>query len=487
MQSRVFTCCFLLLLFGVSVRANNLAISNVNRTGVNRNIITADISWENSWYVSGIPRNNDAVWIFVKFRECNTGGPWHHALLSTTMANHSFSSGITFATPITTLNRFGIPGNNNTGVMIRRNGYGIGDITGESIGLQIVGSTDGTAMADSAEYDINVLGIEMVYIPSEAFYIGDGTSTYHLFTSGTNPRLPYRVTSENAVTISTGQSGYNVTIPSTYPKGFSSFYIMKYEITQGQYVDFLNTIDPGYALNRAYIYNAYMYNMQQSGNTYSSNYPNRAMTYMSYTDLLSYLDWAALRPVSEMEFEKACRGPLDFVPGEQAWGEVTFIQARNVTGTVSGQEVCTDSAANLHYYGSDYYCHGGAFGASSYGPLEVGIFARDTTLTREGTGATYYGLMEMSGNAIELCVQVNANNSNPSTPSTYTGLWGDGILSALGEFNTTAWGGGEPFVMKGGSWTHDENRSRVSDRSYINYTAASYSTRDNYRGGRGCR
>lgn len=482
--------CFLLLLFAsVQTMGNNLVVSNVNRNGVNRDVITADISWENSWYVSGIPGNHDAVWLFVKFRECNGSGEWHHALLSTTMAQHSCSAGLTFATPITNADRFGVPGNHNTGAMIRRSNYGIGDISGQSISLQVIGSTDGTVMQASLEYDIRLLGVEMVYIPEGAFYVGDGhaSSSYYLFTSGTSPRLPYRFTSESAVTIATGQSGYNVSLSSFFPKGYAAFYTMKYEITQGQYCDFLNTSSATAALNRAYIYNGYMYNMSMSAGNYATIHPNRAMNYMSYTDLLSYLDWAALRPMTETEFEKTCRGPLDFVPGELAWGGVGFIQARNVTGAVSGQEVCTDSAANLHYYGSDYYCHGGAFGASAYGPLEVGIFARDTTQTRIGTGATYYGVMEMSGNVQESCVQVNTNNSNPSAGSAYTGIWGDGMLNASGEYNTTGWGGGEYFVLKSGSFAHDEYRARVSDRLYINNAAGAYTTRDSYRGGRGCR
>ncbi|PLW93763.1 MAG: hypothetical protein C0592_04985, partial [Marinilabiliales bacterium] len=367
------------------------------------------------------------------------------------------------------------------------NTLGTGDIVSQSITLQIIGSTDGTAMADTAEYDIKVFAIEMVNIVEESFYVGDGLSYRHLFTQGTNPRLPLLVTGEGLLDLATGQSGYNLTLPATFPKGYAEFYAMKYEITQGQYADFLNTLDPSHALNRRYIYNGYMYNMQQSGNDYFSNFPDRAMTYMSYNDMLAYLDWAALRPMTEMEFEKCARGPLDFVPGELAWGEVTYIEARNVDGAVSGQEVCLDSAANFHYYGADYYCHGGSYGASMYGPLEVGIFARDTTLTRESTGAGYYGMMELSGNVREMCVQVNINNSNPNSPSNYTGIWGDGILTAVGEANTTAWGGGEYFIIKGGGWNYNQDRGRVSDRYYINYEISYYNSRYSDMGGRGVR
>ena len=32
------------------------------------------------------------------------------------------------------------------------------------------------------------------------------------------------------------------------------------------------------------------------------------MTYISWPDLLAYADWAALRPITELEYEKAARG-----------------------------------------------------------------------------------------------------------------------------------------------------------------------------------
>ena len=79
---------------------------------------------------------------------------------------------------------------------------------------------------------------------------------------------------------------------------------MKYEITQGQYCDFLNTIASAAAVNCAYIVNTTGMCHIAFSNIYYGNYPDRAMPFMSYNDLLSYLDWAALRPMTELEFEK---------------------------------------------------------------------------------------------------------------------------------------------------------------------------------------
>lgn len=478
----IFLCLNLL-----NIKANNLLISNVSRGGSSNDLITFTISWENSWFVQGLPANHDAVWIFIKFRECNTGGQWNHALLSTNMTDHTLSSGLAFAQPITNMDRFGNPGNHNTGALIRRANYGIGNISNETVTLRIVGSTSGVAFDPGVDYDIKVFGIEMVYVPEGPFYVGDGVSSYALFTPGTNPRLPYKVTSEATQTLATGYNGYSCTLPASFPKGYSSFYVMKYEITQGQYVDFLNTIDPSHALNRAYVYNGYMYNIQLTGGVYTTTQPNRAMIYMSFADLLSYLDWAALRPLTEMEYEKACRGPRDFVPGEFAWGNVSYREARNFTGTTSGLEICTDSAANLHFYGNDYYCHGGMWGSSNSGPVEVGVFARDNTTTREATGAGYYGAMELSGNVFEICIQVNTNNNNPNTSSSYTGIWGDGMLNSMGVYDVTSWPVNEWFCYRGGAWNENQDRARVSDRYFINYGSSQYNARYNNYGGRGAR
>jgi formylglycine-generating enzyme required for sulfatase activity len=43
------------------------------------------------------------------------------------------------------------------------------------------------------------------------------------------------------------------------------------------------------------------------------------MNILSWFDVAAYLDWAALRPMTELEFEKVCRGPENRIAGEYAW------------------------------------------------------------------------------------------------------------------------------------------------------------------------
>ena len=59
------------------------------------------------------------------------------------------------------------------------------------------------------------------------------------------------------------------------------------------------------------------------------------MNYMTWTDLLAYLDWSCLRPMTEFEYEKICRGPVYPVANEYAWGNQTYTLADANTGLIS--------------------------------------------------------------------------------------------------------------------------------------------------------
>ena len=378
--------------------------------------------------------------------------------------------------------------------MIRRSTVGKGNIAPQTISLRVVGASNGVLLDPAKEFDIKVFAIEMVQVPAGEFYVGDGNSNTTLHRKGTGYGTPYgymphQITAENTTDTIRFGLYYHVILNSTFPKGYDEFYMMKYEITQGQYCDFLNTIQSAAALNRSYIANTNsgMYHISFS-DTYQGRFIDRAMPYMSYNDLLSYLDWAALRPMTELEFEKACRGPKDIVPNEYAWGTDKYIEAVNFTGTVSGTEICTDSAANLHCYGTYYYCYGGAFtGSYSYGPAEVGVFARDSTLSRTETGGSYYGIMELSGNIMETCVQINLNEvyNGTATTSPYTGIWGDGQLTDYGLFNTDSWQTTGWFIYKGGHYHSNQSSCRVSDRD--SRGQSNYNSRPATVGGRGVR
>ncbi len=97
-------------------------------------------------------------------------------------------------------------------------------------------------------------------------------------------------------------------------------------------------------------------------------------------------------PMTELEFEKASRGPLKYVAGEYAWGN-TNIASKPYTLKNDGQPdetVASNYAAapagNAAYRRTERVARG---------PLRGGIFATGTS-TRAEAGATYYGIMEMA-------------------------------------------------------------------------------------------
>jgi formylglycine-generating enzyme required for sulfatase activity len=324
----------------------------------------------------------------------------------------------------------------------------------------------------------------MVYVPQGSFYVGSGhagtggseNGVFYTYPTITNA---YLITSENAITVGTtagnlfyptspGYSGDQIgPIPAAFPKGYKAFYCMKYEITQAQYVEFLNKLTNAQASTRAYTANQYRYNISGSPGSYTTAYPYVACSYLGWSDISAYLDWAALRPMTELEYEKACRGPLAPVDGEFAWGNFTITQATGISNSGANNEIATPAAANC-VYGS---------ATNVQGPMRVGNFARATS-TRESAGASYYGIMDLSGNLWE------GGIITVGTPGgrAFTGIHGDGVLDASGNANVSNWNS-SGFGSRGGSWSDISDYDRVSDRYYATYAAG----RSSIYGGRGVR
>jgi len=171
------------------------------------------------------------------------------------------------------------------------------------------------------------------------------------------------------------------------------------------------------------------------------------------------MDWTGLRPLSELEYEKACRGPVFPKPGEFAWGNAN-ISETNYTIINSGfsSERITNpsvSVGNALYQSTE---------GSIDGPIRNGIFAASAiNNSREETGASYYGIMEMSGNLYERVVTVGTPQGR-----NFTGLHGNGIItSATASGTVTNWPNnttGDGYSFRGGSWLNAADFIRVSDR-----------------------
>lgn len=465
----------LALLFNNHLFSNNLTISAVTLT--NDSTVSFTISWENSWRVSSAPYNWDAAWIFIKRRDC-AANTWYHTNLSTTSSDHTAASPLV-VDAVT----------DGKGVFIRRSADGVGNISSTTISLRMTGVPVG-------EFDFKVFGIEMVYIPQGAFYLGDGLST-NTFRIG-NTTNPYPIVREDTMLVSSntttnlGATGGlpPSNIPVAYPKGFASFYCMKYEITHGMYVEFLNSITSSMAstagtTTRGWTSAANRHNVTGAWPIFATTVPNRATAFLAWGDLLAYLDWTALRPMTEMEYEKVCRGPIYPEAGEYAWGTTNITEANTPANDGAANETCTEIAG-----AGGGLCNYNVGTINPNGPFRVG-FAATATSSRYSSGSSYYGVMEMTGNVWEHVVGTTA------TGLAFTGNLGDGELSLTpnpGNANVAGWpsqtaatnsatsaSGAE---LKGGSWGDALINLRVSDRTYFNYDDG---RRFNTLGGRGVR
>ena len=474
----------------IMVSANNISVSNILLTGQNTasdyTMVQFDLSWENSWRTSSAPNNWDAAWVFVKYRVtvANGGdGLWHHASLNN--VEHTAPSGsaieIGLLTPETNFNATTNPG---IGVFIYRSADGTGTFTTTGIQLRwnygVNYSTGSTPIGDNDIIDIQVYSIEMVYVLSGNFYVGSGGTENSSFTtanSTSGATVPLQITSttptiqgNNAGSSASNLSARgNLDLTGTttaafatgYPSGYNAFYCMKYEISQQQYVDFLNSLSQTQATARKFNNSGYRYAI--TGTTigsYATTNPFLACNMLAWTDIAAYLDWSGLRPMTELEFEKSCRGTESALANEYAWGTTGIVglgYILNNSGAIN-EVVATNYSTTI---GNALYTTTtiGSIG----GPLRVGIFAGTTGNTgRVTSGATYYGIMEMSGNLWEICVTVGN-----STGRAFTGTHGNGALATNGNADATTW----PDInatgssLRGGGINSSNVLLPVSDRS----------------------
>jgi formylglycine-generating enzyme required for sulfatase activity len=280
-------------------------------------------------------------------------------------------------------------------------------------------------------------------------------------------------------------TGAVFTIPAAFPKGYQKFYMMKGEISQGQWVAFFNTLtatqksarDVTAASGKNSDSLTYRNNVSWTSGDATlpdqgggATYATVAMNYLSWEDIAAYLDWAGLRPMSELEFEKAGRGPYRAVSGEYAWGTASITGATSISNAGKLNEV-PGAAANCVYDNS-----GGV-----QGPMRVGAMAAGDA-TRIASGAAYYGVMDLSGNLWERPVTVGNSTGRGFNGAKH----GNGVLTSGGNGNTTTWPGADAVGIgfRGAGWFRTASFARLSDR----FSAAVTSAPRNYIvGSRGVR
>ncbi len=488
---RFLICLAGLLAAAAPAWANNLVVANTAlRAPADGKVqVRFDISWENAWR-DGI--NWDAAWVFVKY-STDGGTKWSHATLGGSGTNPAgFNAGTGTSLEIV------VPADKK-GAFIQRAGAGTGTVSNREITLSWDFATDEVSRSKSAL--IKVFAVEMVYIPAGAFWVGNTNGVINgSFRSPTDTNCPFYIDSTNTFTIYWGTgTGTSTSVPNTFPNGYAAFYIMKTEISQRQYCDFLNTLtavqqgnrhDTGlhYGVSRNYIKRTTWSPLtlavfgcdanNNAGLSYAVTDVSRlnetndgewvACNYLSWADGAAYADWAALRPFTELEFEKACRGTQPPVANEYAWGDAVLEPATlslvnsNTAAEAPNQGNCNDDPCVPD------------------GPYRCGSYARAAS-TRANAGAGYYGALDLSGNVWER--PVTAGNA---TGRAFTGEHGDGMLDGEGQANAPLWPGTDATGSgyRGNNWSNGSVWSRVADR---NFAAYAFEPRSSYHGWRGAR
>lgn len=499
-----------------NANANNLSISNIavaeRSPSANTFEVTFDLSWDNSWR-SKI--NHDAVWVTVRLLDSLSNpsisklGKISAAGLSPAGTSAGSNTGLEIYVP-----------SDKYGTFIRRNSFASA-ATVSSVGVKLTIDYSSTGFSNVDASYISVLGLEMVYIPRGAFYAGDYATSTASLDEGSADSDPWLIASESAIAVTNASSngyryvsnsnsdedatGTSFSIPAAFPKGYQGFYCMKYEITEGQWVAFVNSLAGSTRSKRDLTDNTHKNSdTVVSRNTIScsgsplvcsSSREFRPVSYLSWMDLSAFLDWAALRPMTELEFEKISRGPKLPSRGEYVWGKTDVTAAAAVSGSSEdGRETVTTQSANAAY--NDTTLSGGDSGlggAYQKGPLRAGIFATNAS-TRVSAGAGYYGVMELSGNLSERVVSIGN-----AAGRAFSGAHGDGSLSTATSYeanaDATGWVGLDATTgrgvtgaagsgFRGGSWRDSETRLRISDRANAALTASD--SQSTY-GGRGVR
>jgi hypothetical protein len=421
---------------GQTVVENGQAYVEVN--------VTWDLSWRND-------TNWDAAWLFAKVPR-RDGESVH---LPLAQSGHRLVSNAYPDRPGAAFS--GAP--DSTGVFVYRDaqtdGRGPNDWT---LRLRLA-LPDGVSPGDLPG-TVDIYGVEMVYIPEGPFEAGDPAGIDGpggaFFSLNADSSGTYRVADSGPIPVCDGlgslcyapdtgdQAG---PIPAGYPNGYDAFYLMKYKLTQGAYTDFLNTLTPLQTAQRALFGGADYHRRDRGsisktpGGTYVADAPDRAANYVGWRDAAAFADWAGLRPMSTLEYEKAARGPAEPVPDEFAWGttritrgDTLFTPDSAVAEAEAGNEFMRGNA-NLAEFSPKNYIIGGDGG---HGPVRVDLFEShayrtgganlpDATSLREAAGISYYGVATLQGRLFERAVTLASKRGRA-----FQGQHGDGDVSYSG-------------------------------------------------------
>lgn len=345
-----------------------------------------------------------------------------------------------------------------------------------------------------------VFGLRMIYLESADFWVGNPTNNvtgaFHdaCRMARDADNTAFRIESEAAIEVTDrieacaageqrlvysprggDQAG---PVPAAFPKGHRGFYIMRSHITQGQYADFINTLrGDEKTLRFPYAAGAYRYTIRRDrNNARIPTRPRRACNYLSWDDGTAYAAWAGLRPMTELEFEKACYPFTDLASGRYAWGTTQIVLAQVIQGMGDLETVianCNAGNRNVEFDGGD----------GGQGPVRDDAFAAPGASAMnsrlhglnlgEDYGTSARGVLGLSGNLWEMCVTLGSLEGRR-----FSGKHGRGLLDDGSVPSDLGWPGKRGgFGFRGGSWYTEPDKCRVADRSYATALGGRYKYR----------
>lgn len=436
------------LLISLSAQSSDLQVGEVRV--INHKQLSFSISWKHCWNLEAkeSPNNHDAVYFFLKARHNNGEAK--------------------------NLNIKAISANSNTvSVALKSIGGLIRTESSSDTVINVSIQIDLELPLAAGEWEINAYALEMVQIKQGSFWIGDSLSNYTLGKKDGGSLL----IDGNAKVVY--QKGDSLPLIHNAVTGFHFFYLMKQEISQGSFADFLNSLSEAEAelmkpsiislplnspqRNRCFITQKgkqFGVDANQNGSLNEGNDGVAiACNWLTNYQLLTYLCWAGLRPITELEFEKACRGPLRSKPKEFAWGTIYSTDANELvlsnTNLETASEIGNDSCGLTNH---------ALIAGSRYieGPIRSG-FGFTSKSDRVKAGAGFYGNADLSGNLWEQCLKVQDDKLLPL---------GNGTVTYPIE-----WGSAANYIPRGGAWlslvfnilNYGFRDLATSDRFYIDY------------------
>ena len=327
------------LLSAWSVRADTPRIDNIKVSP--RDAKTAQVRFDLVWPNAAQPGTHHvALWVFFKAR-AQGNAEWRPVRLAADKVLNPTGYGQTGGLPL----EFVVPDGKDgfTGMFLRRTQECKGTLVASNITALISLETLNTEHR-TLNTNLLVFALEMAYVPEGPFEVGASGQTprnrlfaytgknvtrtersfqadYSDFADNTPP---YRITGPGA--IPTGRQPGKLwaqgltpedggEIPASFPSGFAAFYCMKDVLLQGQYAAFLNTLTDAQAKKRYYP-DGHGPDIKRTGDpsnyTYTASSPDGACHYISWADGAAFAAWAGLRPMTELEYEKANRADSDF-------------------------------------------------------------------------------------------------------------------------------------------------------------------------------